>query len=39
MARIYVPRKALRDAIYATKDFQGVTGTLSCSESVTAARP
>lgn len=28
---IYVPRQALRDAIYATKDFAGVTGNLSCS--------
>jgi branched-chain amino acid transport system substrate-binding protein len=29
---LYVPKSALRDAIYATKDFQGVTGTLSCGE-------
>jgi branched-chain amino acid transport system substrate-binding protein len=29
---IYVPRQALRDAIYATTDFPGITGTLSCSE-------
>jgi branched-chain amino acid transport system substrate-binding protein len=29
---IYVPRQALRDAIYATTDFAGITGTLSCSE-------
>ncbi len=28
---IYVPRQALRDALYSTKDFQGVTGVLSCS--------
>ena len=28
---IYVPRTAMRDAIFATKDFKGVTGTLSCS--------
>ena len=28
---IYVPRQALRDAIYATKDFKGITGNLSCS--------
>jgi branched-chain amino acid transport system substrate-binding protein len=27
-----VPKGALRDAIYATKDFAGLTGTLSCSE-------
>jgi branched-chain amino acid transport system substrate-binding protein len=29
---IYVPRQALRDAIYATKDFPGITGTLSCGQ-------
>src|SRR3990172_681893 len=28
---INVPRQALRDAIYATKDFKGITGSLSCS--------
>lgn len=28
---VYVPRKALRDALYATANFQGVTGTLSCN--------
>jgi branched-chain amino acid transport system substrate-binding protein len=28
---IVVPRQALRDAVYATKDFSGVTGTLTCS--------
>jgi branched-chain amino acid transport system substrate-binding protein len=28
---LYIPKKALRDAIYATKDFQGITGVLSCS--------
>jgi branched-chain amino acid transport system substrate-binding protein len=27
---LWVPKGALRDAIYATKDFQGVTGILSC---------
>ncbi len=27
---LYVPKGALRDAIYATKDFPGVTGILSC---------
>jgi branched-chain amino acid transport system substrate-binding protein len=25
-------RKALRDAIYATKDFAGITGTLTCGQ-------
>jgi len=29
---LYIGRKALRDAIYATKDFQGITGNLSCSQ-------
>jgi branched-chain amino acid transport system substrate-binding protein len=29
---LYVPKGALRDAIYATQDFQGVTGMLSCGE-------
>ena len=28
----YIPRKALRDAIYATKDFKGLTGVLSCGQ-------
>ncbi|HLE53028.1 MAG TPA: branched-chain amino acid ABC transporter substrate-binding protein [Anaerolineales bacterium] len=29
---IHIGRQALRDAIYATKDFQGITGSLTCSE-------
>ncbi len=29
---IYVGRKALRDAIFATKDFAGITGTLTCGQ-------
>ncbi len=28
----YVPKGALRDAIYATTDFPGLTGTLTCGE-------
>jgi branched-chain amino acid transport system substrate-binding protein len=36
---VYVPKKALRDAIYATKDFQGVTGLLSCSASGDCGAP
>jgi len=36
---IYVPRQALRDAIYATKDFAGVTGNLSCSASGDCGAP
>jgi len=29
---LYVGRQALRDAIFATTDFPGITGTLSCNE-------
>lgn len=29
---LYIPKGALRDAIYATTDHEGITGTLSCSE-------
>jgi len=36
---INVPRKALRDAIFATKDFKGITGTLSCSPSGDCGAP
>ena len=36
---IYVPRQALREAIFATKDFKGVTGTLSCSASGDCGAP
>jgi branched-chain amino acid transport system substrate-binding protein len=36
---INVPRQALRDAVYATKDFQGITGNLSCSESGDCGAP
>ena len=36
---VYVPRQALRDAIYATKDFSGVTGNLSCSASGDCGAP
>lgn len=36
---IYVPRQALRDAIYATQNFQGVTGSLSCSASGDCGAP
>lgn len=34
-----VPLGALRDAIYATKDFPGLTGTLSCSASGDCGAP
>lgn len=36
---LYVGRKALRDAIYATKDFQGLTGVLTCSASGDCGAP
>lgn len=36
---IIVPRQALRDAIYATKDFAGVTGNLTCSASGDCGAP
>ncbi len=36
---IYVPRTALREAIFATKDYQGVTGNLSCSPSGDCGAP
>ena len=34
-----IGRGALRDAIYATKDFKGITGTLSCSPSGDCGAP
>ncbi|MDH4141493.1 MAG: branched-chain amino acid ABC transporter substrate-binding protein [Chloroflexota bacterium] len=34
-----VPKGALRDAIYATKDFVGLTGTLSCSATGDCGAP
>jgi branched-chain amino acid transport system substrate-binding protein len=35
----YVPKQALRDAVYATTDFPGLTGTLSCSDSGDCGAP
>jgi branched-chain amino acid transport system substrate-binding protein len=29
---LFIPRQALRDALYNTQGFQGLTGTLSCNE-------
>src|SRR5262249_3681291 len=29
---LYIGRQALRDALYATKNFDGITGTLSCGQ-------
>jgi len=34
-----VPKGALRDAIYATKDFQGLTGTLTCTPTGDCGAP
>lgn len=35
----YVPKGALRDAIYATKDYPGIIGNLSCSPSGDCGSP
>jgi len=36
---LHVGRQALRDALYATADFEGVTGTLNCNEFGDCADP
>lgn len=36
---LYIGRKALRDALYATKNFKGLTGNLSCTETGDCADP
>ncbi len=36
---LYIPRKALRDALYATKNFQGLTGNLTCDQNGDCADP
>jgi branched-chain amino acid transport system substrate-binding protein len=36
---LYIPRQALRDAVAATKDFQGLTGVLTCSTDGDCANP
>ena len=35
----YIGRKALRDALFATKNFAGLTGTLTCSPTGDCADP
>ncbi len=35
----YIGRKALRDALYATKNFKGLTGTLTCDQYGDCADP
>jgi branched-chain amino acid transport system substrate-binding protein len=36
---LIIPRQALRDALVATKDFQGLTGVLSCTPTGDCANP
>ncbi len=36
---LHIGRQALRDALYATKNFQGITGTLNCDENGDCADP
>jgi branched-chain amino acid transport system substrate-binding protein len=36
---LYIPRQALRDAMAATKDFQGLTGVLTCNVDGDCANP
>jgi branched-chain amino acid transport system substrate-binding protein len=36
---LYVPRKAFRDALYATKGMKGLTGTISCNQFGDCADP
>ena len=36
---LYIGRKALRDALYATKNLQGLTGNISCDEYGDCADP
>ncbi len=36
---VHIPRQALRDALYATENFQGLTGTLTCDEFGDCADP
>lgn len=36
---IYIGRQALRDAMYATKNHKGLTGTLSCNENGNCSDP
>jgi branched-chain amino acid transport system substrate-binding protein len=36
---LHIPRKALRDALFATKDFKGLTGNLTCTPTGDCADP
>lgn len=31
---VHIPRQALRDAVHNTKDFPGITGSLTCNETI-----
>ena len=36
---VLIPRQALRDCMYATKDFKGLTGNLTCTPTGDCADP
>ena len=36
---LHIPRQALRDALYATKDYKGLTGNLTCTPTGDCADP
>ena len=36
---LHIPRQALRDAVYATQDYKGLTGNLTCSPTGDCADP
>ncbi len=36
---VIIPRQAFRDAMYATTDFQGLTGVLTCTPTGDCANP
>lgn len=36
---LHIPRQALRDAMYATKDYKGLTGVLTCTPTGDCANP
>jgi branched-chain amino acid transport system substrate-binding protein len=36
---LYIPRTALRDALFETKDYPGITGSLTCDENGDCADP
>jgi branched-chain amino acid transport system substrate-binding protein len=36
---LFIPRTALRDAFFATSEYPGITGTLTCNEDGDCADP